>query len=142
MRFMVLIKAGASAEAGPPPTTSQLEAMTRYNEELIKAGVLLDGNGLAPSAEGALVQFTDGVPTVLDGPFAESKELVAGYWVLEVKSREEVIEWVKRAPFESDVDFEVEIRQVFEGEDFGEGYTDEIRERMDKMGERITQRHG
>ena len=94
MRFMVMVKASPESEAGIPPTTAQLEAMGRYNDELIKAGVLLDANGLTPSSEGALVDFTDGEPSVIDGPFTEAKELVAGYWVFEVKSREEVIEWV------------------------------------------------
>jgi hypothetical protein len=143
MRFMVMVKASPESEAGIPPTTDQLEAMGRYNDELIKAGVLLDANGLAPSSEGALVDFTDGEPTVIDGPFTEAKELVAGYWVFEVKSREEVIEWVKRVPADSyDEAFEIEIRQVYEPDDFGPGFTDELRERHERMAEKITEQHG
>jgi hypothetical protein len=141
MRFMVLVKSSPETEAGNPPTTEQLEAMGRYNDELIKAGVLLDGNGLAPSSEGALVSFDDGVPTVIDGPFTEAKELVAGYWVFEVKSREEIIEWVKRVPADSyDEAFEIEIRQVYEADDFGESFTDDIRERQDKMAAKLAER--
>ncbi|HEV7650373.1 MAG TPA: YciI family protein [Actinophytocola sp.] len=142
MRFMVLVKSNPESEAGAVPTTAQLEAMSRYNDELVNAGVLLDANGLASSADGALVQFADGVPTVLDGPFAEAKELVAGYWLIEVKSREEAVEWVKRVPFDADVDTEIEIRQVFEGEDFGAGFTEELRERHERMGAEIAERHG
>jgi hypothetical protein len=117
--------------------------MGRYNDELVKAGVLLDANGLAPSSEGALVSFTDGEPTVLDGPFTEAKELVAGYWVFEVKSREEVVEWVKRVPADSyEEAFEIEIRQVYELDDFGAGLTDDIRERQERISEKIAEQHG
>jgi hypothetical protein len=142
MRFMVLVKSNPESEAGEVPTTAQLEAMSRYNDELVNAGVLLDANGLASSAEGALVQFSDGVPTVLDGPFAEAKELVAGYWLIEVKSREEAVEWVKRVPFDADVETEIEIRQVYEGADFGESFTPEIRDRHEKMDATIAEQHG
>src|SRR5262245_47619329 len=119
MRFMVMVKSNEQEDSGEPPSTELLEAMSRYNEELVKAGVLLDANGLTPSADGALVQFTDGEPTVIDGPFTEAKELVAGYWVFEVKSLDEAIEWVKRVPASPDDESEIEIRQIIEGEDFG-----------------------
>jgi hypothetical protein len=142
MRFMVMVKANAESEAGAVPSTADLEAMSRYNDELVNAGVLLDANGLASSADGALVQFTDGVPTVIDGPFAEAKELVAGYWLIEVKSREEAVEWVKRVPFGAEAETDIEIRQVYEGDDFGEGFTPELRERHDRMDAKIAERHG
>ena len=142
MRFMVMVKSDPEAEAGVPPSAKVIESMGRYNEELVKAGVLLDANGLRSSSEGALVSFSNGVPTVLDGPFTEAKELVAGYWVLEVKSREEVIEWIKRLPADPDTDFEVEIRPLYEGEEFGDAYTDEIRERQERMAAKISEQHG
>ena len=122
MRVMVLVK--GDQEPGQLPTEEMLDEMGKYNEELVKAGVMLDGNGLHPSAEGARVSFdADGKPTVTDGPFAESKELVAGYWILQVKSLDEAIEWIKRAPFRSSEELgeaEVEIRTVFELEEFGD----------------------
>jgi len=142
MRFMVMVKANPQSEENIAPSTEDLDAMSRYNDELVKAGVLLDANGLTSSADGALVSFTDGEPTVIDGPFTEAKELVAGYWVLEVKSREEVVEWVKRVPFEGDEEVEIEIRQVYEAGDFGPGYTDDIRDRQDAMAAKIAERHG
>ncbi len=127
MRFMVLVKADANSEAGVMPPEEELVAMGRYNEELVKAGVLLAGEGLHPSSKGARVKFTDGTPTVIDGPFTEAKELVAGFWLIEVKSKDEAIEWVKRVPcMEGSV---VEIRQVFEAADFAEAYPPELRER-------------
>jgi len=115
MRFMVLVKANKDSEAGVLPDEKILKAMGKFNEELVKAGVMLAGEGLHPSSKGARVRFSGGRKTVIDGPFAETKELVAGYWLWQVKSREEAIEWLKRAPFE---DTEVEIRQVFEAADF------------------------
>lgn len=122
MRVMVFVK--GDTEPGQLPTEEMLEEMGRYNEELHKAGVLLDGNGLHPSAEGVRVRFTaEGKPAVIDGPFAESKELVAGYWMLQVKSLDEAIEWVKRAPFQASEEYgepELEIRPVFELDEFGE----------------------
>ncbi len=125
MRFMILVKANEKTEAGVLPTTEELEAMGRYNEELVKAGVLLAGEGLHPSSRGARVRFDGDTRTVIDGPFAETKELVAGFWLIQVKSKEEAIEWVKRVPFH---DGEIEIRQVLEIEDFGEAATPEVRE--------------
>jgi hypothetical protein len=129
MRFMVIIKSDESTEGGAMPTEEELTAMGRYNEELVKAGVMLAGEGLHPSSKGAKVKFTDGKPTVIDGPFAEAKELIAGFWILEVKSKEEAIEWVKRVPCTEGVETNIEIRQVFEAEDFGEEFTPELRER-------------
>jgi hypothetical protein len=142
MRFMVMVKSDEQSEDGEPPSAELLEAMSRYNEELVKAGVLLDANGLTPSADGAIVQFTDGVPAVIDGPFTEAKELVAGYWVLDVKSLDEAIEWVKRVPCLPDEESEIEIRQVFEGEDFGEAYTGEVRELHERVARTIADQRG
>ena len=136
MRFMVMVKANPESEENVEPGTDTLEAMSRYNDELVKAGVLLDANGLTSSADGALVSFTDGEPTVIDGPFTEAKELVAGYWVIEVKSREEIVEWVKRVPFDEG---EVEIRQFYEADDFGPGFTEDLRGRHDAMAEKISE---
>lgn len=129
MRFMVMIKADETSETGVMPTEEELTAMGRYNEELVKAGVLLAGEGLHPSSKGARIKFTDGKPTVIDGPFAEAKELIAGFWLIDVKSKEEAIEWMKRIPCTDGVETNVEIRQVIEAEDFGEAYTPELRER-------------
>ena len=130
MRFMILVKANEKTEAGVMPTTEELEAMGRYNEELVKAGVLLAGEGLHPSSRGARVRFDGQSRIVIDGPFSETKELIAGFWLIQVKSMEEAIEWVKRVPFH---DGEIEIRQVFEIEDFGEAATPEIREREARL---------
>ena len=132
MRFMVLVKGNEDTEAGVMPTEAELAEMTTFNEELAKAGVMLAGEGLHPSSKGVRIRFDGKERTVIDGPFAESKELVAGFWILDVKSREEVVEWVKRAPFREG---EVEIRQVFEAEDFGEELTPELREREAKLRE-------
>ena len=118
MRFMVLVPGERRVRAGEMPSTEMLAAMTRYNEELVKAGVMLAGEGLHPSSKGAKVRFDGGERTVIDGPFTEAKELVAGYWIWECASREEAIEWLKRAPFDGGA--EIELRQVFEAEDFGE----------------------
>jgi hypothetical protein len=133
MRFMVMVKGDASTEAGVMPTEQELVTMGQYNEELVKAGVLLAGEGLHPSSRGALVKFTDGRPTVTDGPFAEAKELVAGFWLIDVKSKAEAIEWVKRVPCTDGVETSIEIRQVLEADDFGDAYTDEQRERDDQL---------
>ena len=119
MRFMVMVKATRDSEAGVMPSEELLSAMAKYNEELVKAGVMLDGNGLQPSSKGARVRFSGDKRTVIDGPFAEAKELVAGYWIFQVKSKEEAIEWVKRCPNPMMEDSEIEIRQIFELEDFG-----------------------
>ncbi|HZV91463.1 MAG TPA: YciI family protein, partial [Candidatus Nitrosocosmicus sp.] len=120
MRFMVLVKADKQSEAGAMPSREILEAMGKFNEKLIQAGVMLAGEGLHPSSKGVRVRFSGGKKTVIDGPFAETKELVAGFWIWRVNSREEAIEWLKKAPFE---ETEVEIRQVFETEDFGQELT-------------------
>ena len=129
MRFMVLVKADRQSEAGMMPSREMLEAMGKFNEQLIQAGVMLAGEGLKPSSTGARVRFSGGKKTVIDGPFAETKELVAGFWIWKVDSREEAIEWLKRAPFE---ETEVEIRQVFEMEDFGAEFTPELREQEER----------
>jgi hypothetical protein len=130
MRFMVIVKANKDSEAGVMPSEKLLTDMGNFNEELVKAGVMLAGEGLQPSSKGARVKFSGGKTTVIDGPFAETKELVAGYWVWQVKSKEEAIEWLKRAPFE---DTEVEIRQIFEAEDFGDEFTPESRAQEERL---------
>lgn len=130
MRFMVLVKADKDSEAGVLPDEKLLTAMGKYNEELAKAGVLLAGEGLHPSSKGVRVRFSGDKRTVIDGPFAETKELVAGFWLWQVKSKEEAIEWLKRAPFDNT---EVEIRQVFEAEDFGPALTPELREQEERL---------
>ena len=131
MRVMAIVKATEDSEAGVMPSEEMLTAMGKFNEELVKAGVMLGGEGLHPSSKGARVSFGgDGERTVIDGPFAETKELVAGFWLWQVKSKEEAIEWLKRAPFEEGA--EVEIRQVFETGDFGEALTPEVREREER----------
>jgi hypothetical protein len=134
MRFMVIVKATRESEAGAPPSEELLTEMGRYNEELVKAGVLLAGEGLHPSSKGARVRFSGDKRTVIDGPFAETKELIAGFWLIQVKSRDEAIEWVKRAPnpFPGQ-ESEVEIRQVFEAEDFGAEFTPELREQEKRI---------
>jgi hypothetical protein len=118
MRFMVMVKATKDSEAGKMPSEEMLSAMAKFNEEMVKAGVMLDGNGLQSSAKGARVRFSGDKRTVIDGPFAETKELVAGYWIIQVKSKAEAIEWIKRCPNPHEGDSEIEIRQVFELEDF------------------------
>lgn len=135
MRFMIIVKATAHSEAGKMPSTELLEAMGKYNEELVNAGVMLAGEGLHPSSKGVRIRYAGKERTVIDGPFSETKELIAGFWLIQVKSREEAIEWLKRAPME-DGD-EVEIRQVFEAEDFGAEFTPELREQEDRLRERI-----
>jgi hypothetical protein len=135
MRFMVLVKANKDSEAGVLPAESELNAMGKFNEELVKAGVMLAGEGLQASSKGARVRFGKGKPVVIDGPFAETKELVAGFWLWEVKSKEEAIEWLKRAPF---ADGEVEIRQVFESADFAESDpSGEIRRREEALRRKV-----
>jgi len=133
MRFMVMVKATRDSEAGEMPSTEMLEAMGRYNEELAKAGVMLAGEGLHPSSKGARVRFDGPSRTVVDGPFTETKELVAGFWLFQVSSLEECIEWVKRCPNPMPGPSEIEIRQVFTSEDFGEEFTPELREREDRL---------
>jgi len=121
MRFMVIVKASKDSEAGKMPSEEMLGAMAKFNEEMVKAGVMLDGNGLQPSSKGARIRFSGKNRTVIDGPFAETKELVAGYWIIQVKSKEEAIEWMRRCPNPHEDDGEIEIRQVFELEDFAAG---------------------
>ena len=130
MRFMILVKADKNSEAGVLPDQEILTAMGKYNEELAQAGVLLAGEGLHPSAKGARVKFSGGQRTVIDGPFAETKELIAGFWLWQVQSKEEAIEWVKRCPME---EAEIEIRQVFEAEDFGPAFTPELRQQEERL---------
>ncbi len=129
---MVIVKASKESEAGILPSTDLLAAMGKYNEELAKAGIMLAGEGLHDSSKGKRVRFDGKKRTVIDGPFAETKELIAGFWLWQVRSMDEAVEWLKRAPFEGD---EVEIRQVFEAEDFGENFTPELREQEQKIGE-------
>jgi hypothetical protein len=133
MRFMILVKANKDSEAGILPSTELLTAMGKFNEELVKAGVLLAGEGLQASSKGARVRFSGKKRTVIDGPFAETKELVAGFWMFNVKSKAEAIEWVKRVPFTDAEETEIEIRQVFEAEDFGPAMTPEVRETEDRL---------
>ena len=137
MRFMVMVKATADSEAGVMPSTELLEAMGKFNEELVKAGVMLDGNGLQPSSKGARVRFDGSSRAVVDGPFAETKELVAGYWIWQCRSLDEAIEWVKRCPNPMPTESEIEIRQIFEAPDFGEAFTPELREQERRIGEQI-----
>ncbi|HWH13777.1 MAG TPA: YciI family protein [Miltoncostaeaceae bacterium] len=131
MRFMVLVPGSPETERGDMPSTELLTEMTRYNEELVAAGVMIAGDGLHPTSRGARVRFAGGERTVIDGPFTEAKEIVAGYWIWECASREEAIEWLKRAPFDGGV--EVELRQVFTTEDFGDALTPELREAEARM---------
>ena len=133
MRFMVMVKATKDSEAGKMPSRELLEAMGKFNEELAKAGILLAGEGLHPSSKGARVRFSGAKRTVVDGPFTETKELVAGFWLWKVKSRQEAIEWVKRCPNPMPEDSEIEIRQVFEAEDFGDALTPEMRAQEERV---------
>ncbi|MEP6632692.1 MAG: YciI family protein [Luteimonas sp.] len=134
MRFMLMVKADKDSEAGVMPSEELLTDMSKFNEELVKAGVLLAAEGLHPSSKGARVRFSGNKRAVVDGPFAESKELVAGFWLIQVKSKEEAIEWVKRVPFyPPQGESEIEIRQVFEAEDFGDALTPELREQEARL---------
>jgi hypothetical protein len=133
MRFMILIKAGKDTEAGVMPSEELLTEMGRFNEELVKAGVMLAGEGLHPSSRGARVRFSGAQRTVVDGPFAETKELICGFWLWQCKSLDEAIEWVKRCPNPYDGEAEIEIRQVFEAEDFGPEFTPELREQEERL---------
>ena len=138
MRFMVLVKATKDSEAGVLPDERLLADMGKFNEELVKAGVMLAGEGLQPSSKGARVRFSGSKRTVIDGPFSESKELIAGYWLFQVKSLEEAIEWVKRSPNPfPDQESEIEIRQVFEADDFGAEFTPELREQEERLGRQM-----
>lgn len=133
MRFMVIVKASPESEAGQMPSEELLAAMGAYNEELVKAGVMLAGEGLHPSAEGVRVQFSGKDRTVVDGPFAQTKELIAGFWIFKVQSLQEAIDWVKRCPNPMVSDSEIEIRQIFELEEFGESLTPELREQEERL---------
>ena len=138
MRVMVIVKANQDSEAGKMPDKDILTAMGNFNDELVKAGVMLAGEGLHPTSRGKRVRFGPGRKTVIDGPFAESKELVAGFWLWQVKSMEEAVEWLKRAPFEDGE--EVELRQVFEADDFGAEFTPELREQEERQRAAIEER--
>ena len=140
MRFMVIVKATKESEAGVMPSETLLTEMTRYNEELVKAGVMLAGEGLHPTAKGARVKFSGKQRAVVKGPFAETQQLVAGFWMFQVKSLDEAIEWVKRCPNPHPGESEIEIRQVFEAEDFGAELTPEVREAEQRMREKLDRR--
>jgi hypothetical protein len=135
MRFMVTVMADENSEAGVMPSEDLLRQMGEYNEEMVKAGVMLAGEGLHPSSKGARVKFSGNERSVVDGPFAEAKELIAGYWLIQVKSLDEAIEWIKRCPNPMEGESEIQIRQVFEAEDFGEEFTPELREQEDRIRE-------
>nr|WP_297524294.1 YciI family protein [uncultured Roseateles sp.] len=139
MRFMVIVKADKHSEAGEMPSTELLAAMGAYNEELVKAGVMLAGEGLHPTSKGARVRFSGKERKVIDGPFAETKELIAGYWIWQCASLEEAIEWVKKCPNPQTTESDIEIRRIFEAEDFGEAFTPELREQEDRLRAQIDQ---
>jgi hypothetical protein len=140
---MIMVKASKDSEAGKLPSQELLAAMGKYNEELVKAGIMLGGEGLQPSSKGARVRFSGDRRIVTDGPFAETKELVAGYWMWQVKSKEEAIEWVKRCPNPMPgTEAEIEIRQVFEAEDFGAEFTPELREQEERLRAQLSQKRG
>jgi len=141
MRFMILIRADKNTEAGTLPDEKMLTDMGKFNEELTKAGVILAGEGLHPSSKGARVKFSGDKRTVIDGPFAETKELIAGFWLWQVKSKDEAIQWVKRCPNPTGAESEIEIRQVFEAEDFGAEFTPELREQEERMRAQAEQRN-
>ena len=140
MRVMVIVKASPESETGELPSTEMLEAMGKYNEELAKAGIMLAGEGLHPSSKGARVRFNGSDRSVVDGPFAESKELIAGFWLWDVRSMDEAIEWVKRCPNPMEGESEIEIRQVFETDDFGENLTPELREAEERLRRQVEAR--
>lgn len=142
MRFMVIVKASAETEAGEMPSEELFSQMQAYNEELVKAGILLAGEGLHPSSRGARVRFEGAKRTTIDGPFAETKELIAGFWLFQVSSLEEAIEWVKRCPNPTGEASEIEIRQVFEAEDFGPEFTPELRAAEDRLRDEIARQKG
>jgi hypothetical protein len=140
MKFMILVKATKESEAGKLPSQELLAAMGKFNEELVKAGVMLAGEGLQPSSKGARVTFSGNKRLVTDGPFAETKELIAGFWIWEVASLKEAIDWVKRCPNPHEGESEIEIRQVFAAEDFGEAFTPELREREERLRTQLQKR--
>ncbi len=140
MRFMIIVKATKDSEAGVMPSKQLLTEMGKFNEELVKAGVMLAGEGLHPTSKGARVRFSGAKRTVIDGPFAETKELIAGFWLWQVKSKEEAIEWVKRCPNPHNEETEIEIRQVFEAEDFGPEFTPELREQEERLRAQVAEK--
>ena len=140
MRFMIIVKATKDSEAGVMPSEQLLTEMGKFNEELVKAGVMLAGEGLQPTSKGARVRFSGAKRTVIDGPFAETKELIAGFWLWRVKSKEEAIEWVKRCPNPMKGESEIEIRQVFEAEDFGAEFTPELRQQEERLRAQMTKK--
>ncbi len=140
MRFMIIVKATKDSEAGVMPSEQLLSEMGKFNEELVKAGVMLAGEGLHPSSKGTRVRFSGAKRTVIDGPFAETKELIAGFWLWQVKSKEEAIEWVKRCPNPMKGESEIEIRQVFEAEDFGAALTPELRQQEERLRAQMTKK--
>ena len=140
MRFMIIVKATKDSEAGVMPSEQLLTEMGKFNEELVKAGVMLAGEGLHPSSKGARVKFSGAKRTVIDGPFVETKELIAGFWLWQVKSKEEAIEWVKRCPNPMKGESEIEIRQVFEAEDFGAEFTPELRQQEERLRAQMTKK--
>lgn len=137
MRFMVMVRATKESEAGVLPTEEQLTTMGKYNEELVRAGIMLAGEGLQPSSKGARIRFSGDKRAVIDGPFSETKELIAGFWLWQCRSKEEAIEWAKRCPNPMPGESELEIRQVFEAEDFGDEFTPELREQERLLGEKM-----
>jgi hypothetical protein len=140
MRFIVMVKATAESEAGVLPSQQLLTEMGKFNEELVKAGVMLEGDGLHPSSKGARIKFSGSKRTVVDGPFAETKELVAGFWIWQVRSKEEAIEWAKRCPNPTGAEGELEIRQIFEAEDFGAEFTPELRQQEERLRAQVAAR--
>ena len=140
MRFMIIVKASTDSEAGVMPSERLLTEMGKFNEELVKAGVMLAGEGLHPTSKGARVRFSGAKRTVIDGPFAETKELIAGFWLWQVKSKDEAIEWVKRCPNPHNEETEIEIRQVFEAEDFGPEFTPELREQEERLRAQVAEK--
>jgi hypothetical protein len=138
MRVMVIVKASKESEAGTMPDTTMLAEMGKYNEQLAKAGIMLAGEGLQPTSKGKRVRFSGNQRTVVDGPFAETKELIAGYWLWKVKSMDEAVEWLKKAPFDGGT--EIEVRQIFENEDFGAEFTPELRRQDEAIREQISAR--
>ena len=140
MRVMVMIKANADSEAGVMPSEQLLAEMGKYNEELVEAGIMLAGEGLHPSSQGKRVRFSGGKTSVMDGPFTETKDLIAGFWLWQVKSMDEAVEWVKRMPNPDQAEAEVEIRPVFEAEDFGDEFTPELREQEERLREQLESR--
>jgi hypothetical protein len=141
MKFMIIVKATADSEAGKMPSEKLLTEMGKFNVELVRAGVMLAGEGLHPTSKGARVRFSGDKRTVIDGPFTETTEQIAGFWLFQVKSKEEAIEWVKRCPNPMEGESEIEIRQVFEAEDFGAEFTPELREQEEKLRATIAEKH-